>query len=260
MKKTIYEKAIKANAKFANLETIQKNESEEVYQIVAKMRNRADKNVLSVKSFCDKLIIARLEKIAIALPDEGYSMKSMVKVKFCKLIGSDDRRQYYSKSCKYRPQHGLVIYNISLSDLRNTSIIGGLVTFVKPSKSIVKKCSWLEGHGSKYNFKLIRIEGFICYGYHATSKEVAKENGLRLNKAVLSQELMTKKFNKAVKLQYSYQDSLNAGNCENGTKAFALRHHLDTSKKYRGAYLLKLAENSHNTINFVKRMIQSKVY
>ena len=67
-------------------------------------------------------------------------------------------------------------------------------------------------------------------------------------------------FEKALRLQYTFNDSLKAGNCEVGTKAFQLRLGLSDVKKYRGSYILKLAkEKSTSSVYYVERMIKARI-
>ena len=69
-------------------------------------------------------------------------------------------------------------------------------------------------------------------------------------------EKSEKAFAKACRRQYSYSDSLAAGNCEAGTRAFIMRLGLDANKKYRGTYLMKQAtKRSANSLYYVTKMI-----
>lgn len=206
------------------------------------------------------------------MPDEGYSMGSAIRVKFNKLQVCDDRTSSYSNLCKFRPTYGGYLHKITISELRNIQVIGGLVTYIYPNqRNKVKKCYWYSGEGEKQHWQLIKVEGFICGDYHSTLKIAAKE-GFERNerwrkenekRQILQQKTEAQKaklFAKALRKQYSYQDSLNAGNCENGTKAFALRLQIDINKKYRGKYLLDLAkEKSSSSVYYVERMIKPKM-
>jgi len=259
-----YAKAVKADNQFVNIKTIESKFDLEVIEIVKKRRERASNKTNyntknAVKQFCTNLINARLKNIAKNLPDEGFSMGSDVYVYCGKFIGHDDRTQEYAKSCKYRPTHGRVNLRLHPADLRNTVVVGGLITHILPDqKSQIKKCYWYVGKGSKSNFQLTVECGFIFAGFHAKTKEAAKIGGQRNIDRAKEEAKKAETWAKALRLQYSYADSINAGNCEAGTKAFALRHNLNTSKKYRGAYLLNLATGA-TTISFVERMIRAKV-
>lgn len=270
-----YEKAARICAKCVKIETAVKNcnGSSELISIVQKIFDRAKKQPeITVKKFCDELIKNRLQKIAKAMPDEGYSMGSIIRVKCGKFSVSDDRTETYSNSCKFRPTYGGYIHGFTPSELRNISVIGGLVTSIYPNqRTKVKKCYWYSGEGKKQHWQLTKIEGFICGDYHSLSKIAAKDGFERNEKRrketekrqILAQKTEAQKaklFAKALRKQYSYQDSINAGNCENGTKAFALRLQIDLNKKYRGKYLLDLAkEKSSSSIYYVERMIKSKM-
>jgi hypothetical protein len=273
--KQTYEKAAKISAKYVKIETAVKNcnGNKEMIAIVQKIFSRAkNEPEISVKQFCDDLIKLRLWKIAKAMPDEGYSMGSNIRILCGKCEANDDRTDTYSKSCKYRPTHGGYFHRFTPRDLRNIRVIGGLVTYIYPNqRGKVKKCWWYSGEGKKQHWRLTKVEGFICGDYHATRKENAKagfERNEITRKIIAKAQLLAKKteaqkaklFAKALRRQYSYQDSIAAGNCENGTKAFAMRLQIDINKKYRGKYLLDLAkEKSTSSVYYVERMIKSKM-
>lgn len=270
-----YLKAAKICAKYVNLSAAVKNcnRNSELLAIVQKIFNREKKEPeISVKQFCDDLIILRLKSIAKSLPDEGCSMGSKVFVYCSSMIGYDNRTQTYSNSCKYSPTYGRVNLKITPKELRCIKVIGGLVTYIYPNqRTKVKKCYWYSSEGKKQHWQLTKVEGFICGDYHSTSKISAKEGFERNEKRrkenerrqVIAQKTEAQKaklFAKALRKQYSYEDSINAGNCENGTKAFALRLQIDINKKYRGKYLLDLAkEKSTSSVYYVERIIKSKM-
>jgi hypothetical protein len=257
----------KLSAKTALLKA--KSEGIEVFNIVSKKLDRAKKEPeKTVRQFCDNLIENRLQKIANAMPDERYSMGSIVRIKCGKFEVTDNRTEEYSKSSKFRATHGEYSYRFSPSELRNTSVIGGLVTYIYPNqRTKVKKCYWFSGDGKKQHWQLKKVDGFICGDFHSQTKHGAKDGFDRNEKRRKEHEKMQKSeaqknklFNKALRKQYSYQDSLNAGNCEAGTRAFILRCGLDIDKKYRGIFLLNIAnEKSTSSVSFVKKMVNSKI-
>lgn len=270
-----YKKATSLVAKYSEKTAISKakNENAEVLEIVQKIIERSKKPTeITVKDFCRELVKNRLQKIAKAMPDEGYSMGSNIRIGFNTVIENDDRTQEYSKSCKYRPTHGGYFLKLTLNELKNIHVIGGLVTYIEPGqKSKVKKCWWYSGSGSKNRWELVKKHGYIFAGFHHELKDWALAGGLRNieNKKqsekrakieALTEKQKAKKFAAALRKQYTYQDSLNAGNCEIGTKAFILRCGLDISKKYRGKFLLETAkEKSTSSVYYVEKMIKSKM-
>jgi hypothetical protein len=268
LKQSKYEKAQKISQKYVNLSTAVKNcnGDSELVEIVEKIFTRKSKEEeKTVKQFCDNLIINRLRQIAKNLPDEGYSMGSKILVtvgkgKHC-LIGQDDRTSEYAHSCKYSATHGRVVLHLKAEELRYTRVIANLVTYIYPNqKSKIKKCYWYVGYGSKSHFELKKKEGFIFAGFHAETKEQAKLGGERNIQYQKDQSKKVENFNKALRLQYSFEDSLKSGNCEAGTRAFILRLGLDSTKKYRGKFLLELAkEKSSNSVSYVERMVRYKV-
>ena len=158
MKTTNYEKAVKLNEQFKGIEAITKRANPEQLEIVKKIRERRSKSdAMPVREFCNELIIARLENIARAMPYEQYSMGSKIEVWFNGLKGVHDRRSYYSKSCKYRENHGYVGIHLNMEELKSTKVIGGLVTYIYPyQKSNVKKCWWYDSKGKYSKFELIK--------------------------------------------------------------------------------------------------------
>lgn len=238
----------------------------EVSKAVQRHFNRRQKvEQITVNAFCDELLQKRLNKLAYYLPSDGYSMGGTRKITINRYLQSvyDDRRNY-ANSCKYRPTHGYVNYNIKFDELKNYSVIGGLITYIYPNqKTKVKKCFWLQGSGKKQNFEIKKIEGFIYNDYHGLDKKNVFEQGEKNRKRAIERKKQAEKAEKAEKKAlnclYSYEDSLKSGNCEDGTKAFILRCKLDINKKYKGRTLLKIArEKSTNSISFVNRMLNFK--
>lgn len=222
-----------------------------------RLKNRGD---ASLKEILDERIILKLNKIAECLPDEGYSMGSYISVRFSGLRGSDDRASEYARSSKYKAQNGSVTLKLTLDEFKNIKCDGGLATYIYPGqRSKVKKCWWYVGEGRHSRFLLCKQHGFIFNGFYASTKEGALTGGMRLLNMRKDIEVQKKKFNKAIKMQYSYQDSIDAGNCIFGTKEFILRCGLDSEKKYRGSYLLKKArEKSTSSLSYINRMIKHK--
>lgn len=264
-KKEIYLKAIKINERVKSISVIEKKYPE-IYPICKVIRERAENKIsITVKEFCDSLIVNRLSKIVVNLPDEGYSMGSLVEVFVGKgkyqLSVKDNRRKSYSNQCKYSPTWGYVYLYLTYSELKNIQVIANLVTYIYPNqKTKIKKCYWYAGKGAKQYFSLEKTEGYVYAGYHSPTKKGAQEGGeknIQYQKEKLNN---IKKRSKGLRLQYSFDDSINAGNCEPGTKAFIIRLNLNINKKYRGSYLLKLAtEKSLNSVYYVNKMIDYKI-
>lgn len=220
---------------------------------------------VTVRNWIDAKIIDKLNYLAKYLPTDGYSMGGVRKIIVNKYLqGIYDDCSDYSNSYKYKPTHGFVSYKIKADDLKNYSVIGGLITYIYPSqKSKVKKCFWIEGIGKKQNFELVKIEGFICYNYHGTDKKNVLSKGIESEKRDKEQKKQDEKISKnkakALNCLFGFKDSLDAGNCEVGTRAFILRCKLEINKKYKGRTLLKIAnEKSTNSVHFINRMLNHK--
>lgn len=235
------------------------NGDSELIIAVKKHYKRDSSAEKTVRHFCSDLIKAKAENLLNAIPDEGYSMGSIVSL----TIGSptvkkfrQDRTSEYAKSSKFRAVHGSVNLCISVKDFRFAQNIGGILTVIYPQKSKVKKCFWFEGRGAKQYFKLVKVDGYVFEGFHAKTKQKSLEGGNKIIEKRKQDEKSQKAFNRALRRQYCFNDSLLAGNCEAGTRAFILRLHLDSTKKYRGSFLIKQAEQkSSSSLYYVKRMI-----
>lgn len=220
---------------------------------------------VTVKHWIDANIIDKLNYLAKYLPSDDYSMGGVRKIIVNKYLkGIYDDCSSYANSCRYKPTHGFVSYQIKADDLKNYSVIGGLITYIYPNqKSKVKKCFWIDGIGKKQNFEIVKIEGYICYNYHGTDKKNVLSKGIENEKRDKEQKKQGEKIakNKAKTLNclFGFKDSLDAGNCEAGTRAFILRCKLDINKKYKGKTLLKIAnEKSTNSVHFINRMLSHK--
>ena len=219
----------------------------------------------SVKQWLDAKIIDKLNYLAQYLPSDGYSMGGRRKIVINKYLqGSYNDCKEYSNGCRYKANHGFVSYNIHANDLKNYSVIGGLITYIYPNqKSKAKKCYWLEGVGKKQNFKIEKVEGYIYYNYHGLDKKNVLEKGTANEKRDKEQKKQAEKIEKnkakALNCLFEFKDSINAGNCEAGTKAFILRCGLDAERKYKGKTLQKIAsKKSPASIPFVERMLNYK--
>ena len=247
-----------ANEKTSLRNCVTDSEREAVKKHYSRQLSNAN---ISVKNWADNRIIEKLDRIAYNLPEDGYSMGSKITVYFAGLKGTHDTRQQYARSCSFKPTHGGYLLKLSVDDLRNIQVIGGLVTYIHPGqKSKVKKCYWHSNTGSKQHFVLTKVSGYVYGGYHSLLKSTALEKGTenikRQKEAAKQKAISEKMYKKALNSLYTFEDSLKAGNCEAGTRAFAMRCKIDLSKKHRGSKLLKLAEEkSTSSISFVKRMI-----
>ncbi len=212
---------------------------------------------ITVREFCGKLINRRGDELVRSLPDEGYSMGSMVSLHVNKYLRfSHDRTWSYAKSCKYRPTHGSVRLSLTFDEFKRAQVIGGVLTILPKTNRKLKKVEWFEGKGSKQYFQLQRVQGWLYEGYHSTNKERAIEGGNRNIELRKLQEAKQKAYRKALRRSYTFLDSLRAGNCSAGTKAFILRCGLDERREYRGTFLVRVAkEKSSGSLQYVNKMI-----
>lgn len=274
-------KASKICSKYAQVKTAIShcNGNNDLISVVTKKYERKikrEQKELSVKEFCNRLIIKKLDEIAYALPSPGYSMGTYYKV-FLKsgndktiCTGTYNNAQEYSHSSNYRANHGSVDLSLSMNEYLNISVIGGLITYIAPQKAKVKKCWWYASIGQKQHYHLVKKEGYIFLGFHHETKEGALSGGNRIQqnekekqdrilREAKEKSAFQKKYNKALKSSFSFADSLAAGNCEAGTQAFCIRLNLNPGKEYTGKFLLKLAAvKSSTSVSYIERMINYK--
>lgn len=251
-----------------------------------RMEREKNKQIQTVSELLKNRLQKKLEKklriLANGLPSMGYSMGAEYVVRFNKFKGDWNDKQEYSRSSKFRATHGYFELKIDRDTLENATVEGGLFTYIYPNqKWSVKKCWWYVATGEKQHYKLKKEYGYVYAGFHAYTridakkggenntkiekqrvkreKEAAKLREINAKKATKEQAKKEKLFKKALRMQYSYEDSISAGNCIAGTKAFILRLHLDSSKKYRGKFLLDAAEKkSRSSVSYVKKMIEKR--
>lgn len=212
---------------------------------------------LTVNEFCLKIAKERAQSLLWTIPDEGYSMGSLVVIKVGKKLSYElDKRDNYAKSCHYSAKHGCVVVKMSYSDFRCAKEIGGVFTVIPPQRGKVKRVKWLTGEGKFSRFVLKWVDGYLYEGYHSETLKGAIEGGKRNILKRKEIEKTKKMREKALRRQYSFSDSILAGNCEAGTRAFIIRCNLSSSRKYRGDYLLKIAnQKSSQSVGYVKRII-----
>lgn len=258
--------------KYVKHETIESKCNAEELAIYKKIvKRQKNQNTLSVSSWLQLMLKKKLKDIANHLPSTGYSMGERKNVICGKFSQTFDNTLRYSGKYAGSEKHGYVEFKTTYMEVRNIQIIGGLITYIYPhQKGKLKKCWWLASSGSKQHFKLIKVEGYLYADYHSQDKKKAIEGGKRseqLKKEAARQKkeneskkiAFQKAYNKALRKQYTFEDSIKAGNCVAGTRAFIMRLKLDETKKYRGKYLLDIAkERSTSSVPFIERMIKSK--
>lgn len=236
------------------------------------------KRVPTVQQFIhDRLyfkIVPKLRSLAACLPDMGYSMGAKYTVQYLIFKGQYSDCSEYAKCSKFRAIHGNFTLKLTRDEFINAENIAGIFTYIYPNhKTKVKKCYWYEKTGEKQYYQLKKVDGFICGDFHALTKEAAKkgfETREKYRKEAVKKQIEAEKqkseqlkafnkaYSKALRYQYGIEDSLKV-NCEAGTKAFILRCGLDSTKKYRGSFLMKVAaEKSKNSIGYVRRMIENR--
>lgn len=119
----------------------------------------------------------RLMGLASCLPSSGYSMGEY-KTITCRHLGTvseADHREYYAKSCSYRPTHGRVEVELPIRLLAKAENMHGMITVrTKQIQNRIWKCQWVvfdytrNGRGiinSDVTFHI--VSGYVAQGSHA---------------------------------------------------------------------------------------------
>lgn len=211
-----------------------------------------------------RAVLPHLLTAASTLPNSGYSMGETKKI----MVGDHvvsyyDNRKYYN-SHRYKERHGEMILQLTISEARNTRVIGGLITIVgELVGNGLRRCEWIMS-GSGYN-NIQRVSGYLAgdYHFHAASLKEAKEKSKIHYKEIREAKAKERQFAYALKRKDTrtwviYEDSRNGGNCESGTKAFAagIDFSLSNSGAIRADFLLKKATEK-NVVNYAMKAINS---
>lgn len=223
-----------------------------------------------------KRILATLKEVAKTLPSSGYSMGEVKELSLTKgnYAVSIDCREYYAKSCSYRPTHGRVCINLTPKDVLRIRVICGLPTRLLGSYSKdIYKCEWIEWQKETYRGKVTSVtpkwkKGYLVGDYHAESLEEARRQVQRMKetKRQLSEEIRTNAkiekltLKKAEKMKISADDSIASGNCRPGTTEFIVRYDLLERDFISGKELIEISRWAKGYYNyFIARIFAYKV-
>ncbi|HXU25587.1 MAG TPA: hypothetical protein VN698_00030, partial [Bacteroidia bacterium] len=156
-----------------------------------KEKRSTTKNIPSLREIIWQPYLSLLHNIAKELPNMGYSMGQYNKVciKNTTICGRWNNAEEYPKSTKYKATHGDLSFSISAKELKQTKIVGGLITIINQRLSVCNdlySCEWISSTGNKQYFQLERIEGYIYKDFHFTAKsvkeakEIVKERRIKL--------------------------------------------------------------------------------
>jgi hypothetical protein len=215
----------------------------------------------SVKKQVKKSIESKLKELAKGLPSTGYSMGSTYTVRLgnSKYYGTYSNCVEYSNSCRYKAVHGSITFSLTFNEYRNAKNIANILTVILGNTRYkgIKKAKWLKLQGSKNTAKYVWHYGYIVGDYHGITIEQCQTALERQKKIAKAKELELKELKKYQAKLYCYSDSINAGNCVIGTNNFINKFNLDKAKKYKGGFLLKLANNV-NMEHYIIRMFKAK--
>ena len=178
----------------------------------------------------------------------GYSMGGVIKLHLRRgdnyvTIGKYDNTEEYAKTSNYRAIHGYNDICMSLKELEQMVIIGGIPT-IKLSKVKISECLMLIGLKQKSNYCIEFKKGFVTGDYHGFSyqecliwrQEMVAKKLMQRNKNINS----ITNLNRYVGLNHS----IAVGNCIQGTKMFAQKYNLNQEFGYRLDYLMQLEPNN----------------
>ena len=227
-------------------------------------RQKAEMLGVPVKKFIELERLAYEILISNAF-SSGYSMGEhrvlVVKNKEKEFRFVKNNCSEYSHSCKYKARHGTVSFDIQLKELLKCQIIGGVVTIKLENKKI-SKCLVLKNiSSSKYNSELKFIETYTTLDYHGSYEECLSHRHNIANLLIRNRrdkinedekkKIISEKIEIAKKKLFTFQDSLNAGNCRIGTEQFCVANNLDTEKSYSGEFLLNISGDNF----YLKKML-----
>lgn len=187
--------------------------------------------------------------------DAGYSMggtiilyctKGLLRNKF----GSYSNCQEYAKTSRYKATHGYNEIYLTIKELDQIEIIGGVPT-IKLSKDKISECLNLVSKGKNKHYQIYFEKGFITKTFHGVTYQECKNwrekeylQQLKQRNPILATKEIERRKQDALNKFVGFNHSIRVGNCVQGTKAFVQRHKLDANFGYKLDYLIGLEPNS----------------
>lgn len=203
------------------------------------------------------------------LPDSGYSMGQTKTIYAGSApVSHHDGTHTYGGKWRGSETHGNVRVYLTITQAYYADNIGGLLTMpVERINRNLQRVCWISRHApkTKTSFACELIHGYLVKDFHffAESKTEAITYARRyvatMKAREISERLNTRALSRKDATTYvTYQDSLNGGNCSDGTEALAnrLRVNLDITGAVRADYLLEMSEK-YNLTHFAKRAIHA---
>lgn len=200
----------------------------------------------------------------------GYSMGGSISLYIRQNKKSDctlrylenfDDRHEYSKNCRYKAIHGYNRITLTIKELEQIVIIGGIPT-IKLTNDKISECLVLVGTGYKNNYNINFTKAFLTGTYHAKTYQECVDwrnkmyiQRLKERDSTLVARATDNRKRESLKRFVGFEHSIKVGNCEIGTKAFAQKHNLDIRFGYRLGYLMELEPTSP----FVQKLINNFV-
>ena len=219
---------------------------------------------------------------ASTLPASGYSMGE-TKDFFVKVgneticVSKSDTTQTYAKSCKYKPTWGYVKVVVSLSEVKDTFLNGGLITLItgKTKYKDIFHAKYILWKYDVYRGKMVvaslKPEWIDCFftplyeGYHGLTIADCQQYIIDRAPSPEQKKYERKNIKKAAQIfkdvlehEFVYTDSIKSGNCTAGSDAFCQRHNLTRKSTLKGAILLRIAKEGDSKF-YINRMIDKWV-
>lgn len=221
-----------------------------------------------VKAFT--YVVNLVRNVDLSMFKTGHSMgytATLCVDKFPALVC--DGRITPPKAYKYKPTYGYYSVQVDRPAIMEMAkgytfgMVGGIPTFIEPTNAKVKKAFWLVEEGRKHNYGVKLIEGFLTNDYHNVSYDSCVEWRSRMAQRLiqsrrkiafekLSAEEKAQRVQEIMKRFVGLEHSIQAGNCKEGTEAFAKKFSLDISMGYTIEYLLSLEDSP-----FTRRLLNS---
>ena len=183
-----------------------------------------------------------------------YSKKVNKLIDNTLLIGFNSDAKDYPRSSKYKATHSSHSIFLSVKEIEEIKVIGGIPTQILENKKIAKCISFL-GIGNKHTYFIARKEQYITDNFHANTvlecENWRSQMAVRKLKERLSKKTMEEKIQIAKGKFIGLIHSTKVGNCVEGSLQFAKRHNLNPDFGYNLGYLL----NIEPTNTFLLRLL-----
>ncbi|HET8963755.1 MAG TPA: hypothetical protein VFM99_07655 [Chitinophagales bacterium] len=215
-----------------------------------------------------EMILRNFKHLVGAAKHLPASLYSMGEMKIIYISGIEISRynncQEY-RGGKWKARHGLMKVNLSVSEAKNTNIVGGIITVTGELVGRgLRAAKWITKAEGCYD-GIEWINGYVAGDYHFTANSVSNAKDIAKRYYAEKRERELKERHNAAALKrsdkktwVSYEDSLKGGNCSSGTNNFAnvIRFNTSIMGAIRADFLLKKA-TEHKVLSFAERAVNA---